>query len=139
MQAADEEEEPAADDCAHPKFKKILKLMDHIETKYHLFNEYPDFDRAMDGKILSVNEQYRGMGIAKELTNRTIEYMHEHKIPLYHILCTSQYSAQVCERLGFTETYRLPYVDYVVDGENPLLPAAPHVAAKIYVKKIELK
>lgn len=113
--------------------------MDHIDTQYKLFDEYPEFDRALDGKILSVNDQYRGLGIAKQLTQRSIEYMQEHRIPLYHILCSSEYSAMVCARLGFTEKFVLPYIDYVVNGENPLLPTAPHVATKIYVKKIEMK
>lgn len=101
-----------------------------------MFDDFPDCNTALDGKILSVNEEYRGLGIAKELTRTTIEYMKENKIPLYHIMCSSQFSAQVCARLGFKETFALPYVDYVVNGENPVLPADPHVAVKIYVKHI---
>lgn len=128
----------AADDCKHKKFKTILSLMDHIESNFNFFDLYPEYDTALDGRILSVNEKYRGLGIAGALTRRTIEYMQENKIPLYHILCSSHFSAKVCERLGFKQLYQLPYLDYLVNGENPLKPAPPHLAATVYVKKIDL-
>lgn len=90
----------------------------------------------MDGKIWSVDVNYRGCGIAGKLTQRTIDYMHEHNIPMYHVLCSSHFSARVCEKLDFNVVYEIRYEDYVVDGETPLLPAKPHVAAKILVKRI---
>lgn len=110
--------------------------MEHIESQFDLFKLYPDIDSFLDGKILSVNENYRGLGIAGKLTQRTIDYMHEHNIPMYHVLCSSHFSARVCEKLNFEIVYELPYADYVVNGETPLLPAKPHVAAKILVKRI---
>lgn len=92
----------------------------------------------MDGKILAVNSNYRGAGIAGKLTNRTIEYMKENGIPLFHVMCSSKFSARVCEKIGFEEVFSLPFLDYVVDGENPLLPAEPHTDIKIMAKRIQL-
>lgn len=90
----------------------------------------------MDGKILAVNSNYRGLGIAGKLTTRTIEYMQENSIPLFHVMCSSKYSARVCEKLGFKEVFSLPFLDYVVNGENPLLPADPHKEIKVMAKRI---
>lgn len=111
-------------------------MMEYIESQFDLFKMFPDIDSFLDGKILSVNENYRGLGIAGKLTERTLEYMREHKIPMYHILCSSHFSARVCEKLDFKRVYELLYEDYVVNGETPLVPAKPHVSAKILVKRI---
>lgn len=110
--------------------------MEHIESQFDLFKLYPDTEIFLDGKILSVNENYRGCGIAGKLTAAAMDYMREHNISIYHILCSSHFSARVCEKLDFEVVYELPYADYMVNGENPLLPAKPHAAAKILIKRI---
>ncbi|XP_067629663.1 arylalkylamine N-acetyltransferase 1 isoform X2 [Eurosta solidaginis] len=126
----------AADSCQHAKFKKILSLFDRIEEHFNIFDLYPDCDVILDGKILSVNTDYRGLGIAGKLTESTLEYMKEHNIPVMHVLCSSHYSARVMEKLGFHEVYRLNYADYKVNGEAVLRPAEPHVAVRSLVKEI---
>ncbi|XP_017476326.1 PREDICTED: dopamine N-acetyltransferase [Rhagoletis zephyria] len=133
----DEVPEKSADSCQHPKFKKILSLFERIEENFNIFDFYPNIDTILDGKILSVNTEYRGMGIAGRLTERTLEYMREHNIPIMHVLCSSHYSARVMEKLGFHEVYKLNYADYKVHGEVVFVPAEPHVAARILVKELE--
>lgn len=135
-QAKDAEHVSYAKDCQHEKFKKILTLFEYIESIFNLFDVYPEYSSALDGKILAVNSNYRGLGIAGKLTTRTIEYMQEKGIPLFNIMCSSKYSARVCEKLGFEEVFSLPFLDYVVNGENPLLPADPHKDIKIMVKRV---
>lgn len=110
--------------------------MEHIKTQFDLFDSYPEINSFLDAKILAVNENCRGAGIAGRLIQFTIDYMHICNIPLFAILCTSHYSARACEKLGFTEVYALRYDDYVLNGEYPLLPAEPHVAAKIFVRRV---
>lgn len=130
-------EDGGAAACKHPKFKKILTLMEHIESQFDVFKLYPEVNSFLDGKILSVNENYRGCGIAGKLTAAAMDFMRQNNISIYHILCSSHYSARVCEKLDFEVVFELPYVDYVVNGENPLLPAKPHDSAKILIKKIK--
>ncbi|XP_023290983.2 arylalkylamine N-acetyltransferase 1 isoform X1 [Lucilia cuprina] len=130
------EHEKSADSCDHPKFRKVLQLMDFIEEDFNVFDLYPGTDVIMDGKILSVNSNYRGLGIAGRLTESTLDYMREHKIPVMHVLCSSHYSARVMEKLGFHEVYRLNYADYKVDNEVVFAPGEPHLTARILVKEI---
>lgn len=110
--------------------------MDYIDTQFDLFKLYPDIDRFVDGKILSVNTDYRGLGIAGKLTDATIDYMKKHNLKVYHVLCSSHFSARVMEKLDFHEVYRLNYSDYLVNGEQLLCPAKPHVAARVLIKEI---
>lgn len=121
-------------ECNHPQFAKILHMMDYAEGQIDLFGHYPQYDRAMDAKIMSVNDAYRGAGICKALTKRTIEHMAGLGLELFHVMCTSQFSAALCERLGFDKVYELPYADYLVDGVQVFKPAVPHVAMKVYAK-----
>lgn len=110
--------------------------MDYIDSKFNIFDLYPNYDTVLDGKILSVNSDYRGMGIAGRLTEKTLEYMRENSIPLMHVLCTSHFSARVLEKLDFKEVFQMPYKEYKVDGEIVFKPELPHTAAKILVKEL---
>lgn len=125
-----------AAECKHPQFKKILTLMEYIDQHFSIFDLYPDVDKFLDCKILAVNSNYRGYGIAGKLMEQTIQYMQEHEIKVIHVLCSSHYSARVCEKMGFKKVYVLPFVDYVVNGEHPILPAAPHNAVQILIREI---
>jgi len=37
-------------------------MMDHVEEKFNIFDVYPDEELILDGKILSVDTNYRGLG-----------------------------------------------------------------------------
>lgn len=111
--------------------------MEYIDTQFNLFDLYPDIDEYMDGKIMTVNKKYRGYGIGGMLTERTTEFMRVNNIPIFSIMCSSQYSARVCEKLDFKRVYTLNFIDYVVNGENPILPAEPHKSVQIFVQEIK--
>ncbi|KAH8394624.1 hypothetical protein KR222_000303 [Zaprionus bogoriensis] len=127
----------AADGCSHPKFKKILSLMDHVGDKFDIFDQYPNENLILDGKILSVNTNYRGMGIAGRLTERAYDFMRENQISVYHVICTSFFSARVMEKLGFHLVYELKYTDYKHDDAVVFKPAPPHVGLSILVKVVD--
>lgn len=126
-----------ADACKHEKFKKILKIVDFIDSKFNLFNVYPNISKYLDAKVMSVDGKYHGQGIGTKLVKRTIEHMRANNIPVISMLCTSFFSAHVCEKLNFKRVYGLKYADYVVDGKNPLLPADPHKAVQIFAKEVK--
>lgn len=125
-----------ANSCKHEKFRKILNLMEYIDEKFDIFDLYPSIDCFLDGRILSVDSSYRGYGIAGRLTEKSLEFAKEKNIPLMSVLCSSHYSARVCEKLNFKNVYTLNFVDYFVDGVNPILPKEPHKSVRILVKEI---
>ncbi|XP_058126033.1 arylalkylamine N-acetyltransferase 1 [Anopheles ziemanni] len=136
-QPGDEPPPKLADNCLHPKFRKIMALMDYIDEQFDIFELYPDIDRLLDCKIISVDTRYRGMGIAGMLTDRTLDYATQNGIKLLHVLCSSHFSARVMEKMDFAEVYRLAYADYRVDGEQVFDPAKPHVAVRILTKRLD--
>ncbi|XP_053697750.1 arylalkylamine N-acetyltransferase 1 isoform X1 [Sabethes cyaneus] len=125
-----------ADGCEHPKFKMIMALMDYVDEHFDIFDLHQDVDKILDIKIMSVDNRYRGLGIAGKLTDRTMQCVKENNIKLVHVLCSSHFSARVMEKIGFEEVYRLPYSDYLVNGEQVFDPEEPHTAVRILVKKM---
>lgn len=63
-----EEEE----ECKNEKFAKILSLLDHVEKKVDIFGNYPDADKVLIIKIISVDTNCRGRGIAKLLCDKAM-------------------------------------------------------------------
>lgn len=114
-----------------------MALMDHVDEQFDIFELYPDIDRFLDCKIISVDTNYRGMGIAGMLTDRTLDYASRNGIKLIHVLCSSHFSARVMEKMDFNEVYRLPYADYLVNGEQVFDPEKPHVALRILTKRLD--
>lgn len=132
----DDAPEKLAANCEHPKFKKIMALMDYVDEHFNIFDLYPDVDRLLDIKIMSVDSRYRGLGIAGKLTDRTMQYVKDNNIKLVHVLCSSHFSARVMEKMSFEEVYRLPYSDYLVNGEQVFDPEKPHTAVRILTKRL---
>ncbi|EDW53938.1 GM18311 [Drosophila sechellia] len=80
---------------------------------------------------------YQGTGHLKVvLTERAYEYMRENGINVYHVLCSSHYSARVMEKLGFHEVFSMQFADYKPEGEVVFKPAAPHVGMRVMAKEV---
>lgn len=109
--------------------------MDYVTEQYNIFDEYPNENLILDGKILSVNTNYRGLGIAGRLTERVFDFIRENEISVYHVICTSFYSARVMEKTGFDRVYELKYADYKKEDQVVFKPEAPHVAVTILIKE----
>lgn len=123
-------------EVTHEQFNTILTLFQYIDTKYNVFKVHPEFDVGIDAKIMSVNDAYRGVGICKELTKRSFEWMKQNNCHLFHVMCSSYFSARVCESLGLKLVYSLDYKSYKVNGINPILPAFPHESVQCFTKII---
>lgn len=56
----------------HTKFNDITTLLDKVEREADVFSKYPNVDRIMDIKIISVDESFRGQGVCKALIDKTM-------------------------------------------------------------------
>jgi len=133
---SNEERRSLAEQTVHEKFKIIMSLMDYIDSAFNIFDLYPNADLILDGKILSVDNKYRGCGIAGHLTKAALNYMKRNKITVMHIICSSFYSTRVMKKLGFHEVFNVNYKDFLINGQSVLNPDLPHESCKILVKEI---
>ncbi|KYB28020.1 Dopamine N-acetyltransferase-like Protein [Tribolium castaneum] len=122
--------------CEDKKFESILRLLDHVAVQSDIFSHFPDVDKAMVVKILSVDSSLRGRGIAKDLMNRTRDLARELGCGIMTADCTSHFTARALKKLGFECIYSLNYEDYKVNGEVVFTPETPHAAVTVYTQRI---
>ena len=67
-----EEMEKYADTCPHQRFRKILQLLAAVDRGSDVFGKFPDVDKLVDVRILSVDSEMRGRGIAKALLQKSM-------------------------------------------------------------------
>ncbi|CAH1713345.1 unnamed protein product [Aphis gossypii] len=116
------------------KFNIITEFLDKVEREADVFQKFPNVDRVMDIKIISVDESFRGQGVCKALIDKTIEIALENKCPMVYVECSSYFSAKAAERLGFECIYTLYFRDYLdKNGEVVFKTPPPHDSSKVYV------
>lgn len=119
-----------------PIFSKIYSLLGQVGQDSNVFARFPDCDKAMTVKIISVNRAFRGQGIAKELMNKTRDMARDLGCGFITVDCTSHFTALALKKLGFELHYSLKYSDYKENGEAVFKPEPPHEAVTVYVQKI---
>lgn len=125
-----------ADNCPNPRFRKILQLLVAVERGSEVFSKFPDVDRLVEVRILSVDTAVRGRGIAKALLEKSRELAKEKGYPLFRVDCTSHFSALAVARLGLECVFTMRYEDYCQNGEPVFRPEPPHNEVKTYVQRL---
>ncbi|KAL0106029.1 hypothetical protein PUN28_016032 [Cardiocondyla obscurior] len=122
--------------CKNAKFKKILRLLHHVDKNVNKDGRFQDAN-VLEIRIISVDTNWRGKGVAKTLMEKTIEVAKEQEFHYVRADCTSFFSGKLCERIGFHVIHTLNYNEYVDENGKPIfLPLSPHKAAVTYLMKI---
>ncbi|XP_022193040.1 dopamine N-acetyltransferase isoform X2 [Nilaparvata lugens] len=132
-----EDEDSKNFECTNPRFGKILGLLQDVGKQSDVFGQFPDVDRMLEVRIISVDDAYRGQGIAKALIEKTRLEGEKMGIPLMRVDCTSAFSAKAVARLGFHCVYTLQYADYLdKQGQRVFDPPSPHTCCKTFVRHL---
>ncbi|XP_076247423.1 arylalkylamine N-acetyltransferase 1 isoform X4 [Calliopsis andreniformis] len=134
---SDKDEEPEyITTCENPKFKKILKLLHYVDKNVNHDGKYRGLN-ILEIRIISVDTNWRGKGIAKALVEKALEIGREKGFHVARADCSSFFSGKLCARLGFEPIYELKYADYLGEDDKPVFsPALPHVSIVTYVKQL---
>lgn len=127
-----------ADNCPNLRFRKILQLLVAVERGSDVFTKFPDVDKLVEVRIISVDSALRGRGIAKALLEKSRELAKQKGYPLFRVDCTSNFSARAVARLGLECVYELRYEDYCKNGQPVFQPALPHTEVKSYVQRLQV-
>nr|XP_023025537.1 dopamine N-acetyltransferase-like [Leptinotarsa decemlineata] len=122
--------------CQDEKFAKLLKFFEYVGERADPFEQYPDCTRAVCIGIVSVDESYRGRGIAKNLLNTTSKLAKDRGCGFVTVTCTSHFTALGLKRLGFELFFSLDYADYKINNQVVLRPKSPHKSVTVYTKKV---
>ncbi|XP_047028281.1 arylalkylamine N-acetyltransferase 1-like [Helicoverpa zea] len=123
-----------AENCANPKFKKILYVLAKREEGARLAEKFPNDDKLLDVKIAATDPNWRKRGIMNALLNETEKLAKQRGVRILRMDTSSAYSAMAAERLGFTCMYSAPYNEIKLDGRPLIVPEPPHVDDRVYIK-----
>lgn len=120
---------------AEAKFGQVKRLLGGVCADAEVFSHAPDdVDRLFDIFILSVDDSWRGKGIARKLLDQSRELAQAEGFRLMRCICTSYVSALLVSRQGYRCVHRKDYKDVVDKKGRRIFPTeAPHDAATTYV------
>ncbi|KAL7295726.1 hypothetical protein TKK_0011071 [Trichogramma kaykai] len=112
-----------------PKFKSIFALLFKINEKCDIPNKY-GVDEIFECRILSVDESFRGRGLANLLVENSIRIAKSNGFKIMKADATGLFSQKVFLKYDFNVITEIPYSDV----EPSLRPGPPHKALKLMVK-----
>lgn len=136
LESCEEDEPEYIINCENYKFRKILRLLHYVDRQVNATGKFKN-QNILEIRIISVDTNWRGKGVAKALMEKATEIAREHDFHVMRADCTSMFSGKLCERLGFELVYRLNYSDYVDENGKPIFaPNLPHTAITTYIKRL---
>lgn len=114
------------------QFKTIFGLLYKVNKKVDLFKKY-DVQELFECRILSVDENFRGKGLANVLMLDSLEVARKAGFKVFKADATGMFSQKVCLKNGFQVEAEILYKDL---PEN-IRPAPPHEALKLMVKLLD--
>lgn len=133
---SDHEIEEDEDVVKMPRYlSNILKFIKELEEGHSPFEEL-GVEQGMDLRFLGVKEKYAGQGIARKLTEATIELAKELKLPFVQSIPTSPATIHLFESLGFKTKSEIKCKGYLSNDGSPCFPLAGETDRSRFVVKV---
>lgn len=100
----------ALDNCQDERFRKIFTLLYEQNLKFDLF-EMLNVDRIFEYRILSVDNNYRGQGLAKKLIQKSEEVARKYHCKVVKGDATAVGSLAICLSQGLKPIEEIVYKD----------------------------
>ncbi|XP_047028280.1 arylalkylamine N-acetyltransferase 1-like [Helicoverpa zea] len=129
----DEEEPDKVESCPNEKFRRILRVLQHLNDEARIWEKVPESCKSMlEVRIASTHSEWRGRRIMKVLAEESERIAKQNGAGTIRMDTTSAFSARAAERLGYKSVYSILYAD-IPDGPQP---EAPHFEASVYLKDL---
>ncbi|KAK9875612.1 hypothetical protein WA026_009410 [Henosepilachna vigintioctopunctata] len=118
------------------KFNRLMGLLFTNNADVELFKKY-NVDKIFELRILSVDNDFRGKGLAQKLMEMSEQLAQEQGFTLLKVDATSFFTQKICTKLGYKTMKSIVYKD--IKNENGELiydVPSPHDTYKIMVKDI---
>lgn len=127
-----EEAERRLEEMKDEKFKMIFRVLYKVNEKIDLFAKY-DVDELFECRILSVDADYRGKGLASILMADSEKIARNAGFKVCKADATGAFSQKVYLKHGFQVEAEIPYTEM----DKSVRPAPPHQALKLMVKLLD--
>ncbi|XP_068628508.1 arylalkylamine N-acetyltransferase 1-like isoform X2 [Battus philenor] len=122
-----------SEECPHPKFKRILKLLGHLDREARIWDKLPkECHTVMEVRIASTHSGWRGRGLMRILCEESERIAREVGAGAMRMDTTSAFSAAAAERLSYRSVYGILYKELSYAPHPP----PPHLEARVYIKEL---
>ncbi|CAK1582649.1 unnamed protein product [Parnassius mnemosyne] len=122
-----------SEECPHPKFKRILKVLGHLDREARIWDKLPkECHTVMEVRIASTHSNWRGQGLMRVLCEESERIAREVGAGAMRMDTTSAFSAAAAERLNYRSIYGVFYEDLPYAPHPP----PPHLEARVYIKEL---
>lgn len=104
--------------CADERFRKIFGLLYSTNSKVDLF-EMLGVDKIFEYRILSVDDSYRGQGLARKLIQKSEEVARLYHCKVVKGDATAIGSLKICLSSGLKAITEIEYSDTDINVEPP--------------------
>jgi len=113
----------------------IVSFLNYLQEGYNIYKEL-GVERGMELHYLGVKEGYGGCGIARKLTEKTIELARTKRLEFIQSTPSTGATRHLFESLGFETISEKKAIDYFIDGQ-PVFPyASDKDISRFVVKKL---
>lgn len=109
---------------------------DCIVNASPIFETYPAIDAYLEATILSVDRDYRSIGIGKRLMEQLTSIAVENNLKLVLVQCTNVFSFGTCLKLGYHQIAEVPYIEMKIYALEGFPIPDPHKIYHAVVKEL---
>lgn len=120
------------------KFKQIFSMLYELNQSLNLFKRY-DVTSVFECRILSVDNSYRGRGLANELFKLSLDVASKAGFKVFKVDATGVFSQRISTKLGLETLVELEYRNHLdpATGQPLFSPPPPHTSLKVMVKILQ--
>lgn len=120
------------------KFKQIFSMLYDLNQSLNLFERY-NVTSIFECRILSVDNRYRGKGLANELFKLSLDIASKAGFKVFKVDATGVFSQRISTKLGLETLVELEYRNHLdsATGLPMFTPPSPHTSLKVMVKILQ--
>nr|XP_012145729.1 PREDICTED: uncharacterized protein LOC105663117 [Megachile rotundata] len=123
--------------CECGTLQKVIQFYGYVAEAARVWDRFC-VHTVFEQATLIVNEEYRGMGIAKRLVQESWILARDCGYRLFRMDCLSSFGARICEGFGWEEVWRMPYSGYVSNCEIVFkYVKEPHTQCRVFVDHLQ--
>jgi len=129
--------EEVIESCIDKKFVPIASILHEVQIKGRQIFYEKNIETAFDLKMLAVDPDTRGLGLAREMIQRSVDLARCLGYKMCKTEATGDYSRKAFIKAGFEVVAECDYKDFTVEGEKVFRDITGHKGVALLIKMLD--
>ncbi|XP_034195517.1 arylalkylamine N-acetyltransferase 1 [Osmia lignaria lignaria] len=122
--------------CQTEPISKVIEFYAYVLDSARVWERFC-VHTIFEQSSLAISEEYRGLGIAQRLIHESWILARDCGYRLFRMDCNNSYCARICRGFGWEEVWRIPFSQYVNNGEVVFkCVKEPHTDCQVFVDRL---